>query len=69
MILTGLQVFDKYTTALGVPMEKVSLIDMSHNELNEEPEGYAPYEGFQTKRISSCNSARNETSARRNLLT
>ncbi|RKK12755.1 hypothetical protein BFJ66_g2615 [Fusarium oxysporum f. sp. cepae] len=47
------KVFDKYTTALGVPMEKVSLIDMSHNELNEEPEGYAPYEGFQTKRISS----------------
>ncbi|EWZ35178.1 hypothetical protein FOZG_11211 [Fusarium oxysporum Fo47] len=47
------EVFDKYTAALGVPMEKVSLIDMSHNELNEEPEGYAPYEGFQTKRISS----------------
>ncbi|KAL9562989.1 hypothetical protein ACKAV7_012731 [Fusarium commune] len=47
------KVFDKYTAALGVPMEKVLLIDKSHNELNEEPEGYAPYEGVQTKRISS----------------
>ncbi|KAF4956060.1 hypothetical protein FGADI_4085 [Fusarium gaditjirri] len=47
------KVFDKYTATLGVPMEKVSLIDKSHNELNEEPEDYTPYEGFQTMRISS----------------
>ncbi|KAF5601075.1 ankyrin 1 [Fusarium pseudocircinatum] len=47
------RVFYKYTAALGVPMEKVSLIDKSHKELIDEPEAYAPYEGFQTKRISS----------------
>ncbi|KAG5802751.1 hypothetical protein H9Q74_012333 [Fusarium xylarioides] len=46
-------VFDRYTAALGVPMEKVSLIDKSHNELTDEPEAYAPYGGFQTERISS----------------
>ncbi|KAF5691387.1 ankyrin protein 1 [Fusarium denticulatum] len=47
------RVFDKYTAALGVPMEKVLLIDKSHKELIDEPEAYAPYGGFQTKRISS----------------
>ncbi|KAF5680495.1 ankyrin 1 [Fusarium circinatum] len=47
------KVFDKYTAALGVPMEKVILIDKSHKELIDEPEGYAPYGGSQTRRISS----------------
>ncbi|KAF4435613.1 ankyrin 1 [Fusarium acutatum] len=47
------KVFDKYTAALGVPMEKVSPIDKSHKELTDEPEAYAPYGGFQTERISS----------------
>ncbi|KAF5722036.1 ankyrin 1 [Fusarium mundagurra] len=47
------RVFDKYTATLGVPMEKVSLIDKSHKELIDEPEAYTPYGGFQTKRISS----------------
>ncbi|KAF5630512.1 ankyrin 1 [Fusarium sp. NRRL 52700] len=46
-------VFDKYTAALGVPMEKVSLIDKSHKELNDEPEAYGPYGGLQTKMVSS----------------
>nr|RBR01853.1 hypothetical protein FVER53263_11220 [Fusarium verticillioides] len=47
------RVFDKYTAALGVPMEKVLLIDKSHKELIDEPEAYASYGGFPTKRISS----------------
>ncbi|KAF4499814.1 ankyrin 1 [Fusarium agapanthi] len=47
------KVFDKYTAALGVPMEKVSLIGKSHKELIDEPGAYALYGGFQTKRISS----------------
>jgi ankyrin repeat protein len=68
IILTGLQVFDKYAAALGVPMEKVLLIDKSHKELIDEPEAYAPYGGFQTKRISSCKSTRSETSTRTNIL-
>ncbi|KLP12329.1 ankyrin 1 [Fusarium fujikuroi] len=47
------KVFDTYTATLGVPMEKVSLIDKSHKELADETEAYAPYESFQTQRISS----------------
>ncbi|KAI1033523.1 hypothetical protein LB503_008640 [Fusarium chuoi] len=47
------KVFDTYTATLGVPMEKISLIDKSHKELADETESYAPYGGFQTQRISS----------------
>lgn len=64
MILTDLQVFDTYTATLGVPMEKISLIDKSHKELADETEAYAPYGGFQTQRISSCKSTHSQTSTR-----
>jgi hypothetical protein len=57
MILIDLQIFDNYTTTLGVPMEKVSLIDKPHKELNQEPGGeiwHTLYGGYQTKRVSTC---------------
>ncbi|KAG5747480.1 hypothetical protein H9Q70_009843 [Fusarium xylarioides] len=47
------RVFDKYTAALGVPMEKVLIIDKSHKELIDESEANVLCGGFQTNRISS----------------